>query len=105
MTIAAALLRSKFAVSPGKAIMSRRAASSAELVKTILEGGPPKLLYVEPVIKSAPSLRGFWNYPPAIKPPAIFFSFEDRKKQFQKMVDILDKLIDNQRCSTEKMRL
>jgi len=33
----------------------------------------PKLLYVEPVIKSAPSLRGFWNYPPAIKPPAIFF--------------------------------
>ena len=34
---------------------------------------------------------------------ATFFSFEDRKKHFQKMVDILDKLIDNQRYSTEKM--
>jgi len=37
------------------------------------------------------------------KTPAILFSFEDRKKHFQKMVDILDKLIDNQRYSTEKM--
>ena len=37
--------------------------------------------------------------------PAILFSFEDRKKHFQKMVDILDKLIDNQRYSTEKMTL
>ena len=36
---------------------------------------------------------------------ATFFSFEDRKKHFQKMVDILDKLIDNQSSSTEKMTL
>ena len=89
MTIAAALLRSKFAVSPGKAIMSRRAASSAELVKTILEGGPPKLLYVEPVIKSAPSLRGFWNSPPAIKPPAIFFHLKTEKSNSKKWLTFL----------------
>ena len=36
---------------------------------------------------------------------ATLFSFEDRKKQFQKMVDILDKLFDNQRYSTEKVTL
>ena len=37
--------------------------------------------------------------------PAILLLFEDRKKHFQKMIDIIDKLIDNQRYSTEKMTL
>jgi hypothetical protein len=47
----------------------------------------------------------FSNVKNTNKTPAILFSFEDRKKHFQKMVDILDKLIDNQRYSTEKMTL
>ena len=45
----------------------------------------------------------FSNVKNTNKTPVILFSFKDRKKHFQKMVDILDKLIDNQRYSIEKL--
>ena len=60
---------------------------------------------VQSIKKIHPVFVLFSNVKNTNKTPAILFSFEDRKKHFQKMVDILDKLIDNQRYSSEKMTL
>ena len=60
---------------------------------------------VQSIKKIHPVFCVFSNVKNTNKTPVIFFSFEEQKKHFQKMVDILDKLIDNQRYSTEKMTL
>jgi len=60
---------------------------------------------VQSIKKIHPVFCTFFTVKNTNKTPAILFSFEDQKNHFQKMVDILDKLIDNQSYSTEKMTL